>query len=92
MILRFFQRQHILSIPVHHTLLPYREDYIVEGSIPLGQLDDMDSITTLAGNTYDVTIEGNTILVGGYEVLTANIFATNGVIHVIDQVLLPPEG
>lgn len=53
----------------------------------------------LAGKTLDVaTLNGaklsvdgtNGVKVGGANVVTADIYASNGVIHVIDAVLLPP--
>lgn len=69
------------------TLANTLRDHVIEGDVPMGQLTDLDSVTTLAGNTYDVTIQGNTVLIGDMEVLTANIHATNGVIHVIDGIL-----
>jgi uncharacterized surface protein with fasciclin (FAS1) repeats len=46
-------------------------------------------LTTLNGAA--VAVDGaNGVKVGGAKVVTADIYATNGVIHVIDAVLLPP--
>ena len=36
-----------------------------------------------------MTVDGDTLTIGGAEILEADIFATNGVIHVIDTVLAP---
>ena len=44
---------------------------------------------TLAGTELPVEVDGDTITVGGAEIVEADIFATNGVIHVIDTVLVP---
>lgn len=63
------------------------QNHVIEGNYPLGQLIDQDNVTTLGGNTYDITIEGNSVFIGGYQILRTNIFATNGVIHVIDGIL-----
>lgn len=60
---------------------------IVEGHFTLQELIEAGSITTLEGNTYEITVQDNTIFVNGVRLLTPNIFATNGVIHVIDGVL-----
>src|SRR6056297_1737879 len=38
------------------------------------------------------TVNGDTVMVGDATVGTTDIEASNGVIHVIDTVLLPPEG
>ena len=44
---------------------------------------------SLAGNELPVTVDGDTITIGGAEIVEDDIFATNGVIHVIDTVLAP---
>ena len=44
---------------------------------------------SLAGTELPVTVDGDTITIGGAEIVEADIFATNGVIHVIDTVLAP---
>jgi uncharacterized surface protein with fasciclin (FAS1) repeats len=44
---------------------------------------------SLAGTELPVTVDGDTISIGGAEIVEADIFATNGVIHVIDTVLDP---
>ncbi|MCK6575949.1 fasciclin domain-containing protein, partial [Myxococcota bacterium] len=49
-----------------------------------------DSLTTLQGGELPVTVEGDTVMVGNATVIEADIRARNGVIHVIDQVLMPP--
>jgi transforming growth factor-beta-induced protein len=38
-----------------------------------------------------VTVEGSTVRVGGATVIQADVAASNGVVHVIDTVLLPPN-
>jgi uncharacterized surface protein with fasciclin (FAS1) repeats len=44
---------------------------------------------TLAGTELPVTVDGDSITIGGANIVEADIFATNGVIHVIDTVLAP---
>lgn len=44
---------------------------------------------SLAGNELPVTVDGDTITIGGAEIVEADIYATNGVTHVIDVVLEP---
>ena len=44
---------------------------------------------TVNGQTLDVVVRGGTVHVNGQQVVTADIIASNGVIHVIDAVLLP---
>ena len=51
---------------------------------------DGESVTTVAGSDVVITINGGTVMVNDAAVVTADIEASNGVIHVIDKVLLPP--
>ena len=44
---------------------------------------------SLAGTEVVVVVDGDTITVGGAQVIEADIFATNGVIHIIDAVIAP---
>jgi len=44
---------------------------------------------TVNGKTVDVVVRDGKVLVNGAEVTTADVAASNGVIHVIDTVLLP---
>ena len=47
---------------------------------------------TAEGSTLDVNAEGGTVTVGsdGATVVQADVEASNGVIHAIDKVLIPP--
>ncbi len=50
------------------------------------------AVTALNNGTLYVTKDGNNVSVNGARVVTADVSARNGVIHVIDKVLLPPAG
>ena len=41
------------------------------------------------GQALDIVLNGGKVSVNGAQVVTADIVASNGVIHVIDTVLLP---
>jgi uncharacterized surface protein with fasciclin (FAS1) repeats len=58
-----------------------------DSSMVAGMVDN--PFVSLAGTELPVTVDGDTITIGGAEILEADIFATNGVIHVIDTVLAP---
>lgn len=47
------------------------------------------SFTAVNGDQLDVVVEGDLVTVGGATVLRYDILASNGVIHVIDAVLIP---
>jgi uncharacterized surface protein with fasciclin (FAS1) repeats len=53
---------------------------------------DGQSFTTLSGAPLDVTVEGDTVMIGDATILRYDLQASNGVVHVIDSVLIPPEG
>ena len=53
-------------------------------------LEDGMTPATVNGATITVSIEGETVMINESTVTTANVEASNGVIHIIDKVLLPP--
>jgi uncharacterized surface protein with fasciclin (FAS1) repeats len=53
-------------------------------------LSDGQMATTLEGSDITVTIDANGVFINNAMVTVADIQASNGVIHVIDAVLLPP--
>jgi uncharacterized surface protein with fasciclin (FAS1) repeats len=63
--------------------------HVVAGSVMSGDLSDGMTATTVNGS--DVTISvGDSVMVNDATVTTADIEASNGVIHVIDAVIMPP--
>jgi transforming growth factor-beta-induced protein len=52
---------------------------------------DGQTFTTLNGAPLDVTVDGETVMVGDATIVRYDLTASNGVIHVIDTVLIPPE-
>ena len=74
------------------TVLQY---HVLEEPIRSDEIDGTVEATTLAGDALVLETVGERVLVGGEGgavVTTADIAATNGVLHVIDQVLIPPSG
>ncbi|MBI4884120.1 MAG: fasciclin domain-containing protein [Actinobacteria bacterium] len=65
--------------------------HVVEMSEPSEMVMQMagQSFTAVNGDQLEVVVEGDLVTVGGAEVLRYDILASNGVIHVIDSVLLP---
>lgn len=64
--------------------------HVVEGEILSGQLQATQDVETVQGEELLVTRQQGTVTVNGSSVVsTADIEASNGVIHVIDEVLLP---
>ena len=48
------------------------------------------SIDTLGGGSLVVEVDGDSVTVGGASIAQADILASNGIVHVIDSVLIPP--
>jgi len=63
---------------------------VLSTSLPL---DTPVSVATLAGPNVTVLRTSSGVTINGYAVVTtANVLACNGVVHVIDHVLIPPCG
>ena len=52
---------------------------------------DGKEVKTVEGSSIAVSVKGGTVHVNGAKVIMPDIVTSNGVIHVIDQVILPPE-
>lgn len=65
--------------------------HVVPGEVMSGDLSDGMTAETVNGAEIEISIENGTVMVNGATVTTADIQASNGVIHVIDSVILPPS-
>lgn len=65
--------------------------HVVPGKVMSTDLSEGLKAATVQGGEVTITLEGGA-KVNGATISTADIEATNGVIHVIDAVILPPEG
>ncbi len=83
---------------VENLLLPENKDqlvailtyHVVPGKVMSGDLTNGMTATTVQGGDVTIMTEGG-VTVNGANVVTADVEASNGVIHVIDQVILPPQ-
>jgi OOP family OmpA-OmpF porin len=64
--------------------------HAVEGRLHGDQLV-AGPLATSDGGSVDVAVTGGVITVGGATVTGADLMAANGIVHVIDQVLVPPD-
>ena len=62
--------------------------HVVPGAVMSGDLSDGMTAATVEGSDVTITTEGG-VMVNEATVTTADIKASNGVIHVIDSVLMP---
>jgi uncharacterized surface protein with fasciclin (FAS1) repeats len=64
--------------------------HVVSGSYTTDQLVQMKSVQTLQGGYLNITEMNGTVMVNDATIVVPNIKASNGMIQVIDSVLLPP--
>jgi transforming growth factor-beta-induced protein len=64
--------------------------HVVAGSVPAADVVKLTSAKTVNGASVSIKVQGGTVLVNDAKVVTPDVMASNGVIHVIDSVLLPP--
>lgn len=63
--------------------------HVVKGKVTAAQAMKLRSATTLEGMPVSIRVSGRKVIVGGATVVKANVIASNGVIHVINKVLIP---
>ena len=79
--------EDLLALPNLAEILQYH----VVGAVALStDLSDGQEIPTLQGANVNITINTDTVMVNDAMVIVADLIADNGVVHVIDAVLLPP--
>jgi uncharacterized surface protein with fasciclin (FAS1) repeats len=63
--------------------------HVAEGRLTAAKLTNRRSVKTLNGQRLAIRVRGGKVFVGGARVVTADVAASNGVIHAINKVLLP---
>jgi uncharacterized surface protein with fasciclin (FAS1) repeats len=63
--------------------------HVAKGKLTARKVVKRHSIKTLNGQRLRVKVRGKKVFVGGARVTTPDVLASNGVIHVINQVLIP---
>jgi len=64
--------------------------HVVAGRVTAEQVVTISQAPTVAGINASIEVRDGNVYVGGAKVVTTDIMASNGVIHVIDTVMLPP--
>jgi uncharacterized surface protein with fasciclin (FAS1) repeats len=65
--------------------------HVVPGRVTAEQVVQLDEATTVNGADVQIGTRNGGVQVNASNVVATDVFASNGVIHVIDAVLLPPE-
>ncbi len=64
--------------------------HVVSGAVRSNQLKNGQKVATVEGSSISVSIRRGQVKVNNAAVITPNIKASNGIIHVIDRVIMPP--
>jgi len=77
----------LADIPALTDVLLY---HVVPGKVMAADVVQLDSANTVLGKPVDITVQDGNVFVNDAQVIITDIETSNGVIHVIDSVLLPP--
>jgi uncharacterized surface protein with fasciclin (FAS1) repeats len=77
----------LADIPQLTSILLY---HVVDGQVMAADVLQLDMAETLQGQSLDFVVDGDAVRIGDVQIIITDIQASNGVIHVINGVLLPP--
>ena len=63
--------------------------HVVPGAVTAEQVVYLSEARTVNGQSVDISVDGPTVMIDKANVVVADIMASNGIIHVIDSVILP---
>jgi len=75
------------DIPTLTDILLY---HVVPGKVMAADVVALSSADTVLGEPVTITVDGDKVMVNDAQVIITDVEASNGVIHVIDAVLIPP--
>jgi transforming growth factor-beta-induced protein len=73
----------------HEKLVAILTYHVVPGKVMAKDVVKLHEAKTVNGKELKITTEGGTVMVNNANVVKTDIVCSNGVIHVIDSVLLP---
>ena len=65
--------------------------HVVPGKVMAADVVKITEAKTVNGAMITVKVDGETVMINDATVTAADVAASNGVIHVIDTVILPPN-
>jgi uncharacterized surface protein with fasciclin (FAS1) repeats len=66
--------------------------HVVSGKVVAADVVKLSSARTLEGKRVRIKVAGTNVFVNSAKVTKPNVMASNGVIHVVNRVLIPPTG
>jgi transforming growth factor-beta-induced protein len=77
----------LADVPTLKNILLY---HVVSGKVMAADVVKLNSADTVLGKPVSIKVEGDKVMVNDAQVIITDIETSNGVIHVIDTVILPP--
>jgi uncharacterized surface protein with fasciclin (FAS1) repeats len=65
------------------------EYHVVSGKVTADEVVKLNKATTVAGEDVEINASNGSVKVNDAQVVTPDVVADNGIIHIIDSVLLP---
>jgi transforming growth factor-beta-induced protein len=65
--------------------------HVVAGDVPSTEVVNLTEAMTVQGESVQIRVEDGRVFVNDAEVIITDVEASNGVIHVIDTVIVPPS-
>lgn len=66
-------------------------EHVVAGMHPAASISDGTELTALSEGKLSLSLDGDTAMVNGIKIVSTDILANNGIIHLIDGLLIPPS-
>jgi transforming growth factor-beta-induced protein len=66
--------------------------HVVSGRVAAADVVNLSAADTVLGESVTIAVKKDKVMINNSQVVKTDIEASNGLIHVIDTVLLPPEG
>ncbi|MBN1448166.1 MAG: fasciclin domain-containing protein, partial [Bacteroidetes bacterium] len=63
--------------------------HVVKGNVTSKDVANLEKATTLSGKDIRISVNDGRVMINSAKVTSADVSASNGVIHVIDEVLIP---
>lgn len=63
--------------------------HVVPGKVTAKQVTGMSSATTVEGSDVSISVKDGSVMIDNAKVVKADVMVSNGVIHVIDSVIMP---
>lgn len=76
------------DIPTLTEILLY---HVIAADVRSGEVVELDSARTMQGESVSIDVRGGNVFVDNAQVIDVDIDTSNGVIHVIDSVIVPPS-